>query len=300
MSGKCFDSLVTLATLMSPVDNYSQYKQHQGQRTGPYVPFLGIMLSDLSFIDDFNVSKSPAGLNFAKAAQMSEIIEPFATCQVSLSLSLSLSNLRWLRLLPIHSSCGLRAVLQREEYSLPVSESLREFVLLSVTSTTPITKESSVAPTLELSDTSTRAHELKKLVDECFSPPEMLWNRQLTVNDYELRSRDWKVLFTGANLFSYAPNEIIFEHVRIRPKKHTSLAHQPAFALIRCSRREIRSCSIRSSQDRCTSSATASSSRASLLARCSASTSSLRVHSDQTFQQYVCALSLCTRHETVH
>jgi len=90
VSGKCFDSLVTLATLMSPVDNYSQYKQHQGQRTGPYVPFLGVMLSDLSFIDDFNVSKSPAGLNFAKAAQMSEIIEPFATCQVSLSLSRSL------------------------------------------------------------------------------------------------------------------------------------------------------------------------------------------------------------------
>lgn len=109
-----------------------------------------------------------------------------------------------------------------------MSESLREFVLLSVTSTTPITKESSVAPTLELSDTSTRAHELKKLVDECFSPPEMLWNRQLTVNDYELRSRDWKVLFTGANLFSYAPNEIIFEHVRIRPNTRLSHTSQPS------------------------------------------------------------------------
>jgi hypothetical protein len=85
LSSKSFDNIITLATLMSPVDNYAQYQQHLRQRVSASVPFLGVTLSDISFIEDFNLTKLPAGLNFAKASQMNDIIEPICHYQVLIS-----------------------------------------------------------------------------------------------------------------------------------------------------------------------------------------------------------------------
>mmetsp|Transcript_11453 Transcript_11453/g.32177 ORF Transcript_11453/g.32177 Transcript_11453/m.32177 type:complete len:383 (+) Transcript_11453:259-1407(+) len=66
MSRKAHDTLKSLRNVMSSSQNFTNYRAALTQATGAAVPFIGVHLTDLTFIDEGNPSKIGGLINFHK------------------------------------------------------------------------------------------------------------------------------------------------------------------------------------------------------------------------------------------
>lgn len=74
-----------LKSLTSTKDNYNQYRQALKNHPSPSIPFVGVALTDLTFIEDGmkNEIDGKKGLiNFQKRKKMSMVVDTIVNCQL--------------------------------------------------------------------------------------------------------------------------------------------------------------------------------------------------------------------------
>jgi len=82
LSRRHINTLERLNTKMNPHQNYSHYRKLLKSCSVPCLPYLGVYLTDLIFIEEGIQDKNPGGLiNFKKRRQMYNIIEEIQTYQ---------------------------------------------------------------------------------------------------------------------------------------------------------------------------------------------------------------------------
>ncbi|KAG5456123.1 MAG: ras guanine nucleotide exchange factor domain-containing protein [Olpidium bornovanus] len=75
--GSFLATLDALRKMMSPTKNFSEYREELHSRNPPAVPFLGVYLTDLTFIEDGNADRlrgQPRLINFSKRTKTAEVI----------------------------------------------------------------------------------------------------------------------------------------------------------------------------------------------------------------------------------
>jgi len=81
VSKKLNKTLEQLQEIMEQVHNYPKYRQLLKQRSPPIIPFLGIHLTDLTFIEE-NPDTTPTGLiNFEKMYLIAKVLKEILRCQ---------------------------------------------------------------------------------------------------------------------------------------------------------------------------------------------------------------------------
>ena len=70
-----------LEFLMSHISNYSQYRSLLNKCKGPCVPYLGLILADLTFIDNGNLDTVDGKINFAKYVMIGNQLENISNYQ---------------------------------------------------------------------------------------------------------------------------------------------------------------------------------------------------------------------------
>ena len=68
------DKFHTLETLLSNAQNYKQLRETLGQTPAPCIPYLGMYLSDLTFIEDGNPDRLNDMINFVKRRKVANVI----------------------------------------------------------------------------------------------------------------------------------------------------------------------------------------------------------------------------------
>lgn len=83
MSEQALETLQGIEQLLSPEANYSVYRAHVKRfRRSSCVPYVGLLLKDLTFINDGNPKRLEDGsVNFAKAWQLFEVLSEFSNFQ---------------------------------------------------------------------------------------------------------------------------------------------------------------------------------------------------------------------------
>lgn len=88
--------LAQLDALMSHQENYKVYRvklRQSLQSSAPVLPYLGLVLQDLTFLDEGNSDKTPAGLlNVFKMYKIRQILDPVLQMQKQLSSYLSFES----------------------------------------------------------------------------------------------------------------------------------------------------------------------------------------------------------------
>jgi RasGEF domain len=90
VSPRLMDSLARLDTLMSSQGNFANYRKALRTQPPPFIPYLGLWLTDLTFVDDSNPSFLPDSPLLVCIIVTHNTRPPGA---LSLSLSLSISSL---------------------------------------------------------------------------------------------------------------------------------------------------------------------------------------------------------------
>ncbi|KAL1924796.1 uncharacterized protein VTP21DRAFT_4450 [Calcarisporiella thermophila] len=83
---KTMQTLSQLKKLMNSMKNFAEYREVLRMSEPPCVPFLGVYLTDLTFIDDGNsnyIKRSRELINFAKHAMTAEVISEIQRYQVT-------------------------------------------------------------------------------------------------------------------------------------------------------------------------------------------------------------------------
>ena len=80
VSGKVFESLVTVSDLLAPDNNYEKYKV--ALKVNPSVPFLGVHIGDIRFIHDYNRTQNIEGINVEKLSLLSFELKRLFSVQV--------------------------------------------------------------------------------------------------------------------------------------------------------------------------------------------------------------------------
>ena len=76
VSKKSMTSFQEMAALMAPEKNYSKFRKHLHTRDPPCIPYFGVYLTDLTFIDDGNKDLIPGTdlINFGKRRKTAAVI----------------------------------------------------------------------------------------------------------------------------------------------------------------------------------------------------------------------------------
>ena len=90
VNARTMQSLNAMNQVMSPTRNFREYREQLHVGNPPCVPFLGVYLTDLTFIEDGNpnmIRNSPFLINFSKRMKTAEVIRDIQQYQ-SVSYSL--------------------------------------------------------------------------------------------------------------------------------------------------------------------------------------------------------------------
>lgn len=76
MPAKTKDLLESMRTLIASTKNFSRYREALNTAQAPCIPFLGVYLTDLTFIEDgiASVVKNTELINFTKRTKTAEVI----------------------------------------------------------------------------------------------------------------------------------------------------------------------------------------------------------------------------------
>jgi len=79
VSPDILDKFKLLNKLMSPKKNYKRYRDFHSASKPPFVPFLGVFLTDFTFIDESNPDTLEDGtiINFQKMRMLHDRIKEF-------------------------------------------------------------------------------------------------------------------------------------------------------------------------------------------------------------------------------
>lgn len=85
VSKRIMSSLVDLTTLMSSKGSYHKYREYLQKLKGPCIPYMGLYLQDLTFIEDGNPNKLPntSLINFTKRKMVYEVVEKIRNFQIA-------------------------------------------------------------------------------------------------------------------------------------------------------------------------------------------------------------------------
>lgn len=72
-----------LVALMSPFKAYKVYREHMAEASLPIIPYLGVYLTDLTFIEEGNPDNSKGFIFFAKRLRVSRVLEQIEHYQSS-------------------------------------------------------------------------------------------------------------------------------------------------------------------------------------------------------------------------
>eukprot|EP01102_Stenamoeba_stenopodia_P007490 TRINITY_DN2096_c0_g3_i1.p1 TRINITY_DN2096_c0_g3~~TRINITY_DN2096_c0_g3_i1.p1 ORF type:complete len:776 (+),score=181.92 TRINITY_DN2096_c0_g3_i1:1533-3860(+) len=194
VSTKTQDTFTYLSDLMSPFRSYQKYRSVASQQINanvPFIPFIGVFLTDFTFMDDANPDEVDGECNWEKVLMMGNRIKEF--------VALNANSYSFVPSLPIQSALFFGEVLEDNE--------LYRISLLREDSSENAEKEEKG---------SSRNVNLSKLLegDSVFgSGGKKSLNLTETLTD-----RDWMLVLTGAKPVKFQQNAVIIQEATSNTK----------------------------------------------------------------------------------
>ena len=169
-----------LSEQFSSYNNYERYRTLIGESESPTVPFLGVHIGDIRFVNDFNNSESLNGFNILKVNQLGEEINKLKKLYV--------------KEFPFSTEATFRERLAENFNYLPemLKNHKRGF-------------DSN-------SNVSERLQKFKMIFDN-FHSSNILGREDFNFTDFRIRSRDWALILSKATFIDIKPNQPIVDHV---------------------------------------------------------------------------------------
>lgn len=176
IDNKILRSFEDLSNKVCSDDNYQEYHNVLKSTPNPCVPFLGVHVGDIRFIDDFN---------------QTEIVDTYNMDKLHL-LSKEIYKLQ---------------ALQGSEYRFPANLEFRNRFIEN------FCHISTLQPTFQEFSSSTpeRLKILRDRYENYYGESNILGKEEFNFSSLQLRTRDWSVLTTSSQCKNFKPDEIIYE-----------------------------------------------------------------------------------------
>ncbi len=186
----------------------------------PCIPYIGLTVSDLAFIDDFYMTfTSDVSFNFHKTERMYSELRKLSSFQMrefeqlSANPSLQEKLMSWLYSTPLGNQTPsfIKSSGQQQHPSLSM--------LLEENSNSDdgsLKLFSPLAASVSVSDSGGRFSTLVSLLEDHLMGVDLFSREQqpVALGSRTMRIRDFKVVLNGAQLRTYQPNDVIFEEDR--------------------------------------------------------------------------------------
>lgn len=210
---------------MSSQNNFESYRKliKSLPENCPCIPYIGLTVSDLAFIDDFYMTfTSDVSFNFHKTERMYSELRKLSSFQMrefeqlSSNLGLQEKLMSWLYSTPSgnQTSSFIKSTGQQQQQQHPSLSMLLEEN--SDADDSPLRLFSPLAAPVPQSDSGGRFSMLFSLLEDHLMGVDLFSKEQqpVALGSRTMRIRDFKVVLNGAQLRTYQPNDVIFEEDR--------------------------------------------------------------------------------------
>jgi len=178
VDAKVLKDFETLSEYISPEENFRNYRKLLESSPIPSVPYLGLHIGDIRFLDDFNRTTGVEGYNIRKLKQF----------------NFEIQKLR-----------GFFA----GEYPFTLDDEFAERFVENFCHSSELVKKPNFFAKLSSEEISPRLQFLRDQYENCYSDANVIGKEELNFNTLQLRPRDWNLLSTSGTPITYPAGTIL-------------------------------------------------------------------------------------------
>jgi hypothetical protein len=182
VDAKVLKDFQNLSEHISPEDNFCNYRKLLEGAPNPSVPYLGLHIGDIRFLDDFNRTTGVEGYNIRKLRQFNAEIHKLRNLLVG-------------------------------EYPFTLEDEFSERFVENFCHTSELVKKPNFYAKSTSEEISPRLQFLRDQYENCYSDANVIGKEELNFAMLQLRPRDWNVLTTSGSPITYLPGTILNQEV---------------------------------------------------------------------------------------